>query len=170
MRWLLLFPLATVLTACNFGDTAPKANVAVCWSDDVRGSVEGIIVPHLRRQLGHALEEAHLDPAPAETLSMQLSLQYQHAVKADLDVGAVQCNATGQLAVSDAHGHRVTLSGVDVNYAVYPGQNGPVTSALPSAFDDALSDQAQELLRLDLGKSQSPAPAPSGSSAPKPDS
>lgn len=118
-----------------------------------------IVEPNLKTGLQTALGILGVNDAQTKDLTIRLKLSYQHPIKADLEIGAVQCNASADATITTpAHPNGVVLHADDLNYSIYPGKDGAVITASTAAFSDALQEHLSEIAKL-MRPAPRPAPA-----------
>ncbi|WP_154048405.1 hypothetical protein [Thiomonas intermedia] len=148
-----------LLAGCNLSDlSGPKVKVSQCWSDGTNQTVAQIVEPNLKTGLQAALGILGVDDAMTRDLTIRLKLSYQHPIKADPEIGAVECNASADATITTpAHPNGVVLHADDLNYSIYPGKDGAVITASTAAFSDALQAHLSEIAKL---VRPAPQPAP----------
>ena len=146
----VVFATTALLAGCKFSDlSSPKVDVSQCWSQDTDKTVSQIIEPNLKTSLHTALGILGVSDAQTNELAIRLKLKYRHPVKADLDIGSVQCSASADATISTlARPVGVTLHTDDLQYSIYPGKDGAVIFASTSAFSDAFQEHLGEIAKL----------------------
>ena len=131
----MAFATAVLLAGCNLSSlSGPTVKVSQCWSDDTNQTVSEIIEPNLKTGLQTALGILGVNDAQTKDLTIRLKLSYQHPIKADPEIGAVQCNASADATITTpSHPNGVVLHADDLNYSIYPGKEGAVITASTAA-------------------------------------
>lgn len=176
LKWYAMAVCAMPLvTACHVsGWPGAGVDVARCWSDETTQTVQQIVDSNLKDGVSRALQILGANGNDVDGLRIALKLSYQHPVKADQAIGAVECSASADATLTTKQNPQgVVLHAEDLGYTVYPGKDGAVVTASTAAFSDALQSHLMDLVKMLPTSSRNPppdqappAPAPGVASAP----